>query len=108
MLFVLMMFAECSYADFINGNTLAKEMVEYEKSDNDNSTSMYSVGKYHGYITGVGDATAGIIWCPTGNVTIGQVLKIVSKYLNNNPEKLHLEASGLVEEALKNAFPCKK
>ena len=103
-----MMFAECSYANFNDGNYLAKDMFEQEKSDNDNSKNMFSVGNYSGYITGVADTTAGIIWCPLSNVTIGQITKIVSKYLTNNPEKLHLSADYLVEEALKSAFPCKK
>ncbi len=108
MLFVLMMFAECSYAVFFDGNILAKDMVEYEKDNNDNSTNMYTVGEYAGYVIGVADATGGIIWCDPGNVTVGQIIKIVSKYLHNNPEKLHLYAYSLVTQALKEAFPCKK
>jgi hypothetical protein len=108
MLFVLMMFAECSYAGFKNGNTLAEWMVEYEKSDNDNSKDPFMVALYDGYVTGVADTLYDISWCSPGNITIGQVLKIVSKYLNNNPQNLHSSAYSLVEQALKEAFPCKK
>ena len=43
-----------------------------------------------------------------GNVTYGQMFKIVSKYLHNNPEKLHFDAYSLVTQALKEAFLCKK
>lgn len=108
MLFVLMMFAECSYAVFRNGNELAKEMVEYEKSDNDNTVEWYRSGEYSGYVTGVADSTNSISWCPPRNVIASQIIKVVSKYLNNNPESLHFSAKSLVEEALKESFPCKK
>jgi hypothetical protein len=108
MLFVLMMFAECSYAVSKDGNGLAKEMVEYEKSDNNNLLGAFLAGQYGGYIDGVTDSSAGIIWCNPGNVTNGQTYKIVSKYLHNNPEKLHLRAESLVNNALKEALPCEK
>jgi hypothetical protein len=108
MLLVLMIFAECSYAGFTSGNDLAKWMVEYEKSDNDNTISMYAAGQYDGYLMGIADITNRISWCNPGNVTHGQMFKIVSKYLHNNPEKLHFDAYSLVTQALKEAFPCKK
>ena len=110
LLLALMMFAECSYAKtgFKGGNELAEWMVEYEKSDNDNSKDPFMVALYDGYVTGVADTLYDISWCSPGNITIGQVLKIVSKYLNNNPENLHFSAYSLVEQALKEAFPCKK
>lgn len=104
-----MMFAECSYAVSKDGNDLAKEMVEYEKSENNmNLVSAFLAGQYGGYIDGVTDSSAGIIWCNPSNVTYGQTYKIVSKYLNNNPEKLHLSAESLINNALKEALPCKK
>jgi hypothetical protein len=107
MLFVLMMFSECSYA-VRTGNELAEWMVEYEKSDNDNSVSTFLAGQYAGYLMAISDSTNSISWCNPGNVTTGQMFKIVSKYLNNNPEKLNLYADSLVIQALIEAFPCKK
>ncbi|MFP6801731.1 MAG: Rap1a/Tai family immunity protein, partial [Pseudomonadales bacterium] len=38
-------------------------------------------------------------------VTAGQLRKIVVKYLNENPEELHLTAGSLVSNALNEAFP---
>ena len=107
MLFVLMMFSECSYA-LATGNDLAKWMVEYEKSNNDNTKDIYLEGIYSGYLMGIADTTNSISWCTPYNVKTGQLFKIVSKYLHNNPEKLHLYADDLVKQALKEAFPCKK
>jgi hypothetical protein len=107
MLLAIMLFTECSYA-FYTGNDLAKWMVEYEKSVNDNLDSAFMAGQNAGYVDGISDSTSGIIWCNPGNVTNGQVSKIVSKYLHNNPEKLHLYAYSLVTQALKEALPCKK
>jgi hypothetical protein len=64
-----------------------------------------------GYVIGVADASSGIAWCPGGagnRVSVGQVTNTVANYLNNNPDKWHLEATALVMNALQQAFPCKK
>ena len=108
MLFVLMMFSECSSAGFNTGNELAEMMSEAEKLDSDNSKDVSEVGGYYGYVTGVADATDYGIWCAPSHLKSAQIVKVVSKYLNNNPEKLHLNAAQLVIEALIGAFPCKK
>ena len=92
---------------YFSGNELAEMMVEYEK-DVDNLKSAYMAGQYYAYVIGVLESTNGIIWCNPGNVTNGQLNKIVSKYLHNNPEKLHFYANSLVTQALKEALPCKK
>jgi len=39
--------------------------------------------------------------------TNAQVLRVLIKYLNDNPEKLHEDASLLTTNALIQAFPCK-
>jgi hypothetical protein len=36
-----------------------------------------------------------------------QFVKIVAKYINDNPDKLQLPAAFLIEKALSSAFPCK-
>ena len=67
-----------------------------------------------GYISGVSDATdiwegernfsAGI--CQPKGVSVGQIKRVVVKYLEAKPERLHSAASSLVINALKAAFPC--
>jgi hypothetical protein len=45
-------------------------------------------------------------FCPSDTITYGQEQKIVLKYLNDHPEKLHLPSTFLVREAFRGAFPC--
>jgi len=45
--------------------------------------------------------------CPPSNASTGQVVRIVVKYLRDNPERLNLPASVLVADAVRNSFPCK-
>ena len=75
----------------------------------------------NGYILGVGDmdsflrafeqerkVNSGIVHlCVPSGVTTGQVVRVVAKWLKNNPEKLEMPASALVLAALREAFPCK-
>jgi len=75
-------------------------------------------GAYHakiaecrGYVTGVADAfncespSKGYRWQDPG-VTMGQLVKVVVKWLNENPDKLHYGAGSLTAAALSEAFPC--
>jgi Rap1a immunity proteins len=43
---------------------------------------------------------------PEEGITTGQIVRIVVKYLEEHPEKLHLNSSLLVLDALRQAFPC--
>ncbi len=45
------------------------------------------------------------IFCAT-NVDAKQLVLIVKKYLENNPELLSLIAADIVNAALRKAFPC--
>ena len=46
------------------------------------------------------------VFCLPEEVTVGQVAKVVLKYLENHPEMLHEMAVGVVYAALFRAFPC--
>ncbi len=63
-----------------------------------------------GYCTGLVNALlfAGYGVCPATGVTTGQGIKIVLKFLNDHPDKLHLDDALLGQQALSEAFPCKK
>jgi hypothetical protein len=43
---------------------------------------------------------------PSEGMTSGQAVRVVTKYLDSHPERLHRDAHILVIEALKEAFPC--
>lgn len=70
-------------------------------------------GVCHGFIIAVGSSSdcqnsfMGEFYfsLPEG-ATAGQIKKIVIKYLNEHPEKLHLPAAPLAAAALSEAFPC--
>jgi hypothetical protein len=47
------------------------------------------------------------MWCFPDGSTIGQTRLIVEKYMRDNPQALHQEASIIVRKALLFAFPCK-
>lgn len=45
--------------------------------------------------------------CPPSKASTAQAVRIVVKYLRDNPERLHLPASVLVTDAVRSSFPCK-
>ena len=68
-----------------------------------------------GYILGILDFQEALvgwsrldepIFCTPDSAISGQLIKVVIKYLNEHPEKLHFAASGAVTNALGIAFPC--
>lgn len=65
-----------------------------------------------GYVTG---ASEGLFYadnrnvvCFSDGVTVEQLKKVVMKYLNDNPQKLHESYVPLIYSSIKEAFPCKK
>ncbi len=49
-----------------------------------------------------------MVFCvPEGKVTRLQKIRVVVKYLEDHPEKLHEPPSVLITRALNEAFPCK-
>ena len=103
---VMLLLSAQSQAGFNNGRTLLREC---------ESDSLAKLGLCYGYITGIADYQTTLLnwsdldeplFCPPDGVTSGQLVKIVTKRLNEHPEKLHLSASGSVANALAQAFPC--
>jgi hypothetical protein len=96
---VCMMFTASVFAQvqFQTGNKLK------QKCDGGVGDELFCVG----YVTGIADAHAMSI-CTPKEVTQGQNMNIVKKYLNDNPAQLHRDADVLVLTALQQAFPCPK
>jgi len=79
-------------------------------------TDVSKAGICLGYVQGVSDAhNAFLSWetiekhyCHPGPgiITVGQLSRIVTKHLQENPKDLHLMASSSVINALILAFPC--
>jgi phosphosulfolactate phosphohydrolase-like enzyme len=66
-----------------------------------------------GFVVGVVDTlmsaslTSKTTYCIPTNADNDQLIRVVSKYLNDNPAKLNEPASFLVTGAMIDAFPCK-
>jgi hypothetical protein len=66
----------------------------------------FNAGFCLGLVQGVSYASADV--CTGQGVTFSQMERVVVKFLQDNPKKLNLNQSILVEMALAKAFPCLK
>ena len=91
---------------FYTGNDLAGLMREFDKGVQGESSAVDWVmaRDFSAYIVGVYDATRNN-YTVNSNVTKGQIVLVVSKYIKDNPEKWNQPADVLIKEALKIAFP---
>jgi len=68
-------------------------------------------GYCFGYIEGVRMAISVYspkVFClPSGGITNGQAVRVVKKYLEDNPAKLHLDSFVLTVISFREAYPCK-
>ena len=117
---VLLLTAGSAWATFVTGSHL------HEDCNAANGEAYQSVCV--GYIEGVMDASvvgdksigdkrradgafehalSGYRWCVPQDANASQMVAAVQKWLKANPETWHLGASGLVANALADAFPCK-
>jgi hypothetical protein len=96
-----------------NGNDLLK-WCQGVDSDNAKVQSGFGAGYCIGTMSTVNtlvnyiNSGLSLEMCPPPEITNGQMAKIVIKYLQQNPEVLHLEATALTVSALRTAYPCKK
>ena len=100
----VMLSANSAFADYYSGNKLL-EYCNPDSSERDICT---------GYVAGIrGAIDTWKIWenidsgiCVPKEISLGQSIKVVVKYLEANPGKLHLSASSYVLNAFIDAFPC--
>jgi hypothetical protein len=113
-LFSLMSGQNALAQDKPNGNTLLQQCnaavrrMDAVKTGRDpgNASEQQDAEYCLGYINGFVDADDR--HCSPDGVTMQQYIRVVVKFLNDHPEKLHLGRAHLVGEALGNAFPCQK
>jgi len=95
---------------FLSGNDLLG-MCEAYFSD----TGSFAKGSQcFGYIQGVQDAQnvfadnklMKAIWCAPKTITATQLVRVVTKYLQEYPEELHTSGMSSITVALIKAFPC--
>ena len=96
-------------AGFFDGNSLARDMQEWEKYERkDPLANNLVAGVFMGYVAGVADAYDEIIICPPDNSTVRQLSGVVAAFLKGNAPRWAEPADVLVKEALLQSFPCKK
>ena len=88
--------AGMAHAEFLDGNKLLSRI----KGDG------YDYLNAIGYITGVADATRGVISCPPDNITAGQLTDMMKMHLESAPSVRHLPADQHVAYVMKKAWPC--
>ena len=84
------------------GNDLSLTCSHFLASDN---RSTFNDGVCFGYIVGV---TALVNDCEGQNVTYGQEIRVVLKYMDDHPEQLDQQSTAIIRRALLGAFPCGK
>jgi len=95
---------------FLNGNLLLERCEAY-LSDTGN---VAKGNLCFGYVTGIADAHSLFVrwegleqkWCMPDNIEGAQLVRVVTKYLQERPEKLHHAADILAGNALVESFPC--
>jgi hypothetical protein len=74
-----------------------------------NPTFFFSSGECAGYMWAIMDFNPAIKWyCAPEGVTLGQLIKVFLKYMDEHPEQLHEDASLMLLRSLRKAFPCKE
>lgn len=93
-----------SSATLFTGNDLQPYCADQDDTFMFAQCLAYIRGVDDGYLIGLSKQVK--LYCIPDNVTLGQTAKIVSKFLEENPEHLHQPAQSLVYAALYIAFPC--
>jgi len=91
------------------------EQLEQEKDKNNDLLSAAQIGTCMGTVNGVFETIIlvnsvipkDIQVCYPESITTGQHIRIVMKFLKDNPEQLHLNEAYLIRAAALKAFPCK-
>jgi hypothetical protein len=112
-LFVMMIIlSNEALAAFYDGNDLVDFWRSYKvmmvEKRNFGIEQVTKANIYSGYVAGVADAYNGNMISIPSTVTVSQLCEIVGKYLEDNPDLRHAEASGLVLLALGKHYPMPK
>jgi ABC-type cobalamin transport system permease subunit len=99
-----------------SGSALLRQcQVAAKLADGEQHTSQQAVDATfcRGYLAGAVDEMVGLsvqtstAYCIASNVDSDQLLRVLLRYLNDNPAKLNYPAGALVANAIVAAFPCK-
>ncbi len=97
---------------FYTGNELLELCEAYLSGD---TVAIITIGNTCiGYVIGIADAQKIFVnrnlmeqnWCLPEDIKASQLVRVVTKYLQENPQALHLTASSMAANALQKAFHC--
>lgn len=97
-LIALLLAPKKANAEFLSGNDLLQRQSSSDSLDRVNAM---------GYVMGVFDVYVRVTFCSPSMVTVGQVNDMIRNYLSNNPAIRHRSAESLINDALKQVWPCK-
>ena len=107
-----------SFAQDRDGNKLladceASIAIIDDRAQSLGTAKLHGSGRCLGFLQGLKRASdyyeftkRGGLFCAPDSVTYGQQIRIVVKYLQNHPERLHEDEFILAATALRAAFPC--
>jgi len=67
---------------------------------------VYDGGRCNGFVTAIASTDLGV--CLPQGATIDQFLRVVVRYIDARPQRMHERFADLVQEALRAAWPCKR
>ena len=71
-------------------------------------SEMFMAIRCVGFIEGLGYGVEGTVVCRPNEVTTGQLVAVVVKYIEARPERMHEDFGKLAVEALTASWPCKR
>jgi len=100
LLVALLMVPALARAEFWTGNKLYERLTSPETTERIQAM---------GYVMGVFDVYVNVTFCPGDqtNITVGQIRDMASAWLAANPAQRNKSAESLVNEAFKQAWPCR-
>ena len=96
LLVALLIIPAMARAEFFTGNDLLRLM---------NGNTMDQVQAI-GFVQGVFDVYVAVTICPPSQVTAGQINDMIKNYLTNSPAVRHKTAESIINDALKQVWPC--
>lgn len=108
----------CAASRGMDGNKMLEDCQPlFDDSLNPQGRKALDAAYCAGYVDGVlethgmwkaveGKTSQAAHYCMPAEVPNGQVLKIIKKWLDENPERLHWSGEVIIHKALMQAFPC--
>ena len=106
LLVVIVVFSGSAQGDLTARDFVSRCQGAVKFSEKDTINKDYDTGYCMGTFFGMSSVLNGEYICFPQGVTVKQSIRVFLKYMDDHPEKLHLQAPNLIYESLISAFPC--